>query len=232
MLRRALWLSRLARPDLSFIVTRLASRISKWTKFEDRQLFRLMSYLRHSAHLTLQETVSKTETNCSLEVYTDADFAACPHSAKSTSGIIIMIRTGACLYPVHWMSKKQTSIERSTTELATAMSSEVENLQAVLETILGIDVPVLYQQDNSTLLAVLKTGYSAKLRHANRVHRVNIASVCGRLADPRASTAYCKTDEQRANGFTKIVSPQEWPATLEQMGIPCYCFICCRSSTC
>ena len=94
-----------------------------------------------------------------------------------------MIRTGACLYPVHWMSKKQTSIARSTTEaeliaLATAMFSQVENLQAVLETILGIDVPVLYQQDNSTLLAVLKTGYSAKLRHANRVHRVNIASVC------------------------------------------------------
>ena len=224
MLRRALWLSRLARPDLSFIVTRLASRISKWTKFEDRQLFRLMSYLRHSAHLTLQETVSKTETNCSLEVYTDADFAACPHSAKSTSGIIIMIRTGACLYPVHWMSKEQTSIARSTTEaeliaLATAMFSQVENLQAVLETILGIDVPVLYQQDNSTLLAVLKTGYSAKLRHANRVHRVNIASVCEGLAEPRASIASCKTDEQRSNGFTKIVSPQEWPATLEQMGI-------------
>ena len=108
VLMRALWLSRLARPDLSFIVTHLASWVSKWTKFEDRQLFRLMSYLRHSAHLTLQGTVSQTETNCSLEVYTDADFAACPHSAKSTSGIIIMIRTGACLYPVHWMSKKQT----------------------------------------------------------------------------------------------------------------------------
>ena len=75
------------------------------------------------------------------------------------------------------------SIARSTTEaeliaLATAMFSEVENLHAVLETILGIDVPVLYQQDNSTLLAVLKTGYGAELRRANRVHRVNIASVC------------------------------------------------------
>ena len=83
------------------------------------------------------------------------------------------------------------------------MFSEVENFQAALETILGVDVPVLYQQDSSTLLAVLKTGYSAKLRHANRVHRANIASVCERLAEPRASIAYCKTDEQRANGFTK-----------------------------
>ena len=192
--------------------------------FEDRQLFRLMSYLLHSAHLTLQGTVSRTETNCSQEVHTDADFAGMPALREIYFRNLIMIRTGACLYPVHWMSKKQTSIERSTTEaeliaLATAMFSEVENLQAVLETILGIDVPVLYQQDNSTLLAVVKTGYSAKLRHANRVHRVNIASVCERFAEPRASIAYCKTDEQRANGFTKIVSPQEWPTTLEQMGI-------------
>ena len=52
------------------------------------------------------------------------------------------------------------------------------------------------------------------------MHRVNIASVCERLAEPRASIAYCKTDEQRANGFMIFfVSPQEWPATLEQMGI-------------
>ena len=51
------------------------------------------------------------------------------------------------------------------------------------------------------------------------MHRVNIASVCEGLAEPRASIASCKTDEQRSNGFTKIVSPQEWPATLEQMGI-------------
>ena len=97
------------------------------------------------------------------------------------------------------MSKTQTSTARSTTEaeliaLATAMFAVVENLQAVLESLLGIDVPVLYQQVSSTLLAVLKTGYSAKLWHANRVHRVNVASVCERLAEPRISIAYCKTD--------------------------------------
>ena len=212
VLMRALWLSRLARPDIYFIVTRLASRVSKWTKFEDRQLLRLMSYLHHSNHLTPQGSVSQTETEWTLEVYTDADFAACPHTAKSTSGIIVMIRTGACMYPVHWMSKKQTSTARSTTEaeliaLATAMFAEIECLQAILEDILGVEVPVLYQQDNSTLLAVLKTGYTAKLRHASRVHRVNVSSVCERLAEPRVSIVYCKTDEQRANGFTKIVDP-------------------------
>ena len=136
-----------------------------------------------------------------------------------------MIRTGACLYPVHWMSKKQTSIARSTTEaeliaLATAMFSEVENLQAVLGTILGIDVPVLYQQDNSTLLAVLKTGYSAKLRHANRVHRVNIASVCGRLAEPRASTAFIARQMNNAQTVSrKSCHHRNGQLHLNKMGI-------------
>jgi hypothetical protein len=36
ILMHLLWLLRLTRPDLSFIVTRLASRVTTWTKFENR----------------------------------------------------------------------------------------------------------------------------------------------------------------------------------------------------
>ena len=36
---RLLWLSRLSRPDLSFIIGRLAaSNVSRWSKWDDRQL--------------------------------------------------------------------------------------------------------------------------------------------------------------------------------------------------
>ena len=77
--------------------------------------------------------------------------------------------------------------------LATAMFSEVENLQDFLEVLLDTEVSVSYQQDNETVLAILKAGYSAKLRHMNRVHRVNVASVCERLADERVQAVYCST---------------------------------------
>ena len=140
-----------------------------------------MSYLRHSNHLTLQGSVPQTETDCTLQVSTDADFAACPHTAQSTSGIIVMIRTGVCMCPVHWLSKKQTSTARSTTEaeliaLATAMFAAIGCLQAILESILGIDVPVLYQQDNSTLHSVLKTGDSATSIESTSPQSVNALS--------------------------------------------------------
>ncbi|CAE6924534.1 unnamed protein product [Symbiodinium sp. CCMP2592] len=136
--------------------------------------------------IMLRRAVSQTDLSCDIEVFTDADFASCPYSAKSTSGIIIMLRTGESYFPVHWLSRKQSSTARSTTEaemiaLATPMFSETENLQTFLEVLLDAAVSVSYQQDNETVLAVLKAGYSAKLRHMNRVHRVNVASVCERF---------------------------------------------------
>ena len=92
---RALWLSRLARPDISFIITRLASKVSRWEKFDDRQLLlRCISYLHHSSHVTLKGSVSQVDMSCQLEVYTDADFASCPLSSKSTSGILVITKTG------------------------------------------------------------------------------------------------------------------------------------------
>ena len=222
ILMRALWLSRLARPDISFIITRLASKVSRWDKFDDRQLLRCISYLHHSSHVTLKGSVSQVDTACQLEVYTDADFASCPLSSKSTSGIFVVAKTGDCVFPLHWVSRKQSSTARSTTEaetisLATAMFSEVENLQGHLAEILGFEIPVHYMQDNSTVITILKAGYSAKLRHMPRVHRVNVASVSERLTEPNVQITFCPTKEQRANGFTKVISPQEWSAMLEQL---------------
>ena len=66
------------------------------------------------------------------------------------------------------------------------------------------------------MLAILKSGYSARLRHMNRVHRVNVASVRERLAQPIVSAVYCRTNCQRANGSTKVIPPA-WPAVLEQL---------------
>ena len=59
--------------------------------------------------------------------------------------------------------------------------------------------------------------YSPTLRHMPRVHRVYVASISERLAEPNVQVIYCPTKEQRSNGFAKVISPQEWPAMLEQL---------------
>ena len=113
---------------------RLASRVASWTKFEDRQLHRCISYVNCTKDFILKGEVDH-QSDPILEVFTDADFASCQHSAKGTSGLWIHIVTGSSIY---WQPKKQGSTARSTTEseiisVAIGMFSEALNLQTFLE---------------------------------------------------------------------------------------------------
>ena len=97
VLMRCLWLSRLARPDLSFAAQRLATRVTRWTLWEDRQMLRLISYVHSTADHMIQATVDPNESP-ELVVYTDSGFASCPHTAKSTSGVVYLLKTGNARY--------------------------------------------------------------------------------------------------------------------------------------
>ena len=67
------------------------------------------------------------------------------------------------------------------------------------------------------MLKIVHNKYPAKLRHMNRVHKVNVVSLCEILEQDDVTAIYCPTAEQRAHGFTKIIPPYEWSATTEQM---------------
>jgi hypothetical protein len=80
-------------------------------------------------------------------------------------------------------------------------------------------VNVEFHQDNCAVLQVLKAGYSAKLRHTGRVDKVNVASIAEALEDESSSASHCPTLDQKANGFTKIIPPNEWSMTLNQLSL-------------
>ncbi|CAE6921679.1 RE1 [Symbiodinium sp. CCMP2592] len=221
ILMKTLWLARLNRPDLSFIVARLATKISRWTRAGDKQLFRLMSYLCHTPSLNLVGRVGK-QGEVSVAVYTDADFGACPVSAKSTSGVFLTINTGEYRFPILWYSKKQSSVARSTPEaeaisMASALFGETLNVQETVSLLLQQSIPAVFEQDNEALIKILKAGYSAKLRHMGRVHRINVASMAEVLAGDDISCRYCHTKDQIANGLTKVIVPCEWGHMLQQL---------------
>ena len=67
ILMNTLWLARLSRPDLSFIVARLATKISRWSRADDKQLFRLVCYLCHTAdsEAGLERSVPKADRDSS-----------------------------------------------------------------------------------------------------------------------------------------------------------------------
>ena len=225
VLMRLLWLSRLSRPDLSFIVGRLASNTTRWSRWDDRQLLRVVSYLHSTSEFV---TVAEVHYKCKphIHVYTDADFASCPWSAKSTSGIIVCLVTGEAKWPIYWQSKKQSSVARSTSEseliaMSSALFGEVLQIQDMLHYLLGERPDVYFEQDNQAVIKIVENKYSVKLRHCGRVHRVNIASVSELLEDTehQISLRYCHTQLQIANALTKILAPAHWPEALVQLQI-------------
>ena len=234
VLMKALWLARLARPDIYFVVTRLASFVSRWTKWHDKVMHRLISYLHAHPNLCMQAVVAYDQQP-SLHVYTDADFGSCPFTAKSTSGILIAIETGTARFPIYWSSRKQQSVARSTPEaeaiaMSGAMFSEAINVQTFMQHLLSCNVPTTYHQDNEAVIRILASGYSAKLRHSGRVHRINIAAMSEQLASENVTAVYCHTQEQIANGFTKAIPPAEWNHMLQQLGMHASTALAARSA--
>ena len=131
--------------------------------------------------------------------------------------------------PIYWSSRKQTSVvARSAPEaeliaISSAMFTEIFNVQTMLEQLLERPVEVNYRQDNQAVVGIVTSGYSAKLRHAPRVHRVNVSSVSEVLSEGfLRSIWYTKTSEQIANGLTKVITPAEWPIMLEQLCVQAF----------
>ena len=62
-------------------------------------------------------------------------------------------------------------------------------------------------------------GYSNKLRHVSRTHKVNVGGLSELLEDPSIELSYIDTKEQAADIFTKALSPQLWGPALQMLGL-------------
>ena len=105
VLMKALWLGRLARPDLVKPIGDLASFVQKWSRNCDKQLHRLVCYINSTVNSTLVGTVQDSTDELHLSLYVDVDFAG-ERDAKSTSGGFL---SGPHThFPLAWVSKRQT----------------------------------------------------------------------------------------------------------------------------
>ena len=62
-------------------------------------------------------------------------------------------------------------------------------------------------------------GYSAKLRHLKKVHKLNLSALYELFNDPQVTLQYIKSALQRADPFTKALEPCKWNAALELLNI-------------
>ena len=75
-------------------------------------------------------------------------------------------------------------------------------------------------EDNEACIAIAKKGFSAKLRHLSKTHRINVASVCETVNGHQdMKLSYINTSEQRGDPLTKALSVQKWSHALDLLSI-------------
>ena len=172
---KAYWLARLSRPDLLHALNELSKRITKWSKNDDRRLFRVFSYLHGTKQYRMRLKLDP-DAEWNLWLFTDADHASKTDHGYSTSGSVLVISGGSSFSPISFQSKRQTASSRSTTEaeaiaLATALFNDAIPAQQFLSELPGSTIPLTCHQDNTATIQVIKNGYSARLRHLGKTHK-------------------------------------------------------------
>jgi len=80
-------------------------------------------------------------------------------------------------------------------------------------------VDLIINEDNQATIQVVERGYSSKLRHITRTHKVNLGSLCELLQEKGIKIQYVESAKQAADIFTKALEPIKWPNALELLNI-------------
>ena len=85
--------------------------------------------------------------------------------------------------------------------------------------ILERDIKTKAFEDNQATITVVKKGYSKKLRHITRTHKVNLGSIKEVCVGGDTELLYIDTKRQAADIFTKALAPNLWNSALDMLGI-------------
>jgi hypothetical protein len=216
ILMKVLYGARMCRYDLLRPVCALAARVTKWDVDCDRKLHRLMCYIQSSLDVKMIGKVGDSMEDLVLGLYADADFAGCPITLRSTSGVFLRVEGSNTSFPLAGMSKKQTCVSHSTPEseiVAADLAARSQGLPALClwEVILERYVGLNFYEDNQACIQIVGTGKNPTLRHMGRTHRVDVKWLHETFADAGFRMGYINSEDQAADIFTKaFTSKDKW----------------------
>nr|XP_020186428.1 uncharacterized mitochondrial protein AtMg00810-like [Aegilops tauschii subsp. strangulata] len=99
----------LTRPDLQYVVQQVCLHMHAPRDYHWTLVKRILRYIRGTMALGL---ILMASTSLEMVAYSDADWAGCPDTRRSTSGYCVYL--GPSL--ISWSSKRQPTISRSSAE--------------------------------------------------------------------------------------------------------------------
>ena len=145
--------ARLARFGLPRPIAALASKVTKWDTVCDRMLHRLVCYINSSFAYKVKGHIGDTSKDFNLTLFSDAGFAGCLDTAKSTSGVFIALTGPNSFFPLNAIRKKPSCVSHSTPEseiVAADLAIRTEGLPALQLWGMVLERPtkLVFQEDN------------------------------------------------------------------------------------
>ena len=146
----------------------------------DARLHRLVCYIKGTISLKMYGWIGDKRDKLELVLYCDADLNGDRNDAKSTSGIFLCLVGPTSFMPLAAVSKKQTSVSKSTPEaeivaIDHGLSKHALPALTLWENILGKQLSIRLMEDNAAACRVVITGRNPSMRHMSRTQRIDVA---------------------------------------------------------
>jgi len=204
------------RPDLAFVTGMLGRYQSNPGLDHWKAAKKVLRYLQGTKGLML--TYKKSD-NLEVVGYSDADFAGCVDTKKSTSGYVFTLANGA----ISWKSSKQTVTASSTMQAefvacfeATGQAVWLKNFIPGLRVIDSISRPITLYCDNQP--AVI---FSSNNKSSDAAKHIDIKFlvVKDRVQDQTINVRYINTKLMLADPLTKGLPPSVFREHVTGMGL-------------
>ena len=229
VLMKILYGARMGRYDLIRPVQALASRITKWNRLCDKKLHRIVSYINSTLDLHLYGWVCDKPSDIEIVAYCDADLAGDRTDSKSTSGVLICLVGPRTHVPITAVSKKQTSVSKSTPEaeivaLDHGVAKEGMPLAQLWQFAIGQGtgkpVTVNCMEDNEAACRIIITGNNPNMRYMSRTQRIDISWLNEVYNEQIFRFVACPSHYQGADILTKAcVDKVTWGRNLQTLGM-------------
>ncbi|KAL2240231.1 UNVERIFIED_CONTAM: Retrovirus-related Pol polyprotein from transposon RE2 [Sesamum indicum] len=188
------------RPDLWYAVQQLSQHLQHPCEKHWNAAVHVVRYLKRSLSTGL---FFPSNTNFSLRVLCDADWATCPLTRKSLTGFCIFIGET----PISWKTKKQTTVARSSAEVEyrsmATTTCEVTWLIYILRNLnVEVKTPVPFYCDNKAVLHITANPvFHERTKHLE----IDCHVVRNKYKEGLIQPTFLATKQQVADVFTKAL---------------------------
>jgi hypothetical protein len=184
------------RPDIAYAVQQVCLHMHAPRDSHLVALKRILRYVRGTLHLGLQLHRSSIEE---LTAYSDADWAGCPDTRKSTSGYAVFL--GANL--ISWSSKRQATVSHSSAEAEyRAVANAVAEASWLRQLLLELHAPL--RRATMVFCDNISAVSSNPVQHQRTKHiEIDLHFVRDQVALGQIKVLHVPTSSQYADIFTK-----------------------------